>query len=88
MIVDDQEDMHVITRLVLEDFTFEGRKVTCLSAYSGAEARELVEMHPDTAVMLLDVVMETRRAGLEVARFIREDIRNQFVRIILRTGSR
>jgi len=86
MIVDDQEDMHVITRLVLEDFTFEGRKVTCLSAYSGAEAKELVEMHPDTAVMLLDVVMETRRAGLEVARFIREDIRNQFVRIILRTG--
>lgn len=86
MIVDDQEDVHNVTRLVLEDFAFEGRKVTCLSAYSGQEAMELIVKHPDTAVMLLDVVMETSRAGLEVAQYIRAEAKNQFVRIILRTG--
>lgn len=86
MIVDDQEDVHTVTRLVLDDFAFEGRKVTCLSAFSGQEAQELILKHPDTAVMLLDVVMETSRAGLEVARFIRAQAKNQFVRIILRTG--
>jgi len=86
MVVDDQEDVHNVTRLVLEDFAFEGRKVTCLSAYSGKEAKELIAEHPDTAVILLDVVMETSRAGLEVAHFIRSEARNQFVRIILRTG--
>ena len=86
MIVDDQEDVHTVTRLVLDDFAFEGRKVTCLSAYSGKEARELIVEHPDTAVMLLDVVMETSRAGLDVAQFIRAKVLNKFVRIILRTG--
>lgn len=86
LIVDDQEDVHNVTRLVLEDFAFEGRKVTCMSAYSGKEAREIILKHPDVAVMLLDVVMETSRAGLEVAHFIRSEARNQFVRIILRTG--
>ena len=86
LIVDDQEDVHNVTRLVLEDFAFEGRKVVCLSAYSGREAKEISLEHPDVAVLLLDVVMETRRAGLEVARFIRAEARNRFVRIILRTG--
>lgn len=86
VIVDDQEDVHSVTRLVLDDFAFEGRKLTCLSAYSGREAKELILEHPDTAVMLLDVVMETNRAGLDVAQFIREEAKNRFVRIILRTG--
>ncbi len=86
MIVDDQEDVHSVTRLVLDDFAFEGRKVICLSAYSGAEAKAMIQKHPDVAVMLLDVVMETHRAGLDVAQFIRSEARNQLVRIILRTG--
>jgi len=86
LIVDDQEDVHNVTRLVLDDFAFEGRKVTCVSAYSGREAKELIAEHSDTAVILLDVVMETSRAGLEVAQFIRAEVKNRFVRIILRTG--
>ena len=38
------------------------------------------------AVVLLDVVMETDEAGLEVAEYIREQLHNHFTRIILRTG--
>lgn len=86
MIVDDNEDVHSVTRLVLDDFAFEGRKVHCISAYSGEEACKAIDEHPDTAVMLLDVVMETRHAGLEVAQYIRTKAQNPFVRIILRTG--
>ncbi len=86
MIVDDQEDVHTMTRLVLDDFTFEGRGLTFLSAFSGQEAKERIMEHPDTAVVLLDVVMEHSRAGLDVARFIRNDASNRLTRIILRTG--
>lgn len=86
MIVDDNEDVHSVTRMVLSDFTFEGRRVNCMSYYSGAEARAGIVEHPDTAVVLLDVVMETGQAGLEVAEFIRKEARNPYVRIILRTG--
>lgn len=86
IIADDEKDVHDITRIVLDDFTFEGRGLEFLSAYSGEETLRLMEEHPDTAVILLDVVMETDDAGLEVARRIRRDQANRFVRIILRTG--
>ena len=36
--------------------------------------------------MFLDVVMEREDSGLEVARWMREDLDNQFTRIVLRTG--
>ncbi len=86
LIVDDEKEVHEVTRMALSDFEFRGRKLEFLSAYSGAEAKKLVAEHDDIALILLDVVMETDHAGLEVARFIRGDLQNSFVRIILRTG--
>ena len=41
---------------------------------------------PDVAVILLDVVMETDDAGLELVDYIRTQLKNETVRIILRTG--
>jgi response regulator RpfG family c-di-GMP phosphodiesterase len=86
IIADDEKDVHDITRIVLEDFRFEDRGLMFLSAFSGREALQLLSDHPDTAVILLDVVMETDDDGLEVARRIRQELDNRFVRIILRTG--
>ncbi|MFZ5774304.1 MAG: DUF3369 domain-containing protein [Thermodesulfobacteriota bacterium] len=86
MVVDDEEEVHAVTKLVLEGFSYEGRGLEFLHAYSGEEARALIAAHPDTAVIFLDVVMESNNAGLEVVRHIRETLRNTFVRIILRTG--
>src|SRR5437868_7310552 len=42
--------------------------------------------NPDVAAVLLDVIMETDVAGLELVEYIRNEIRNETVRIILRTG--
>lgn len=86
IIVDDEAEIHKVTKLVLNDFTFEGKTLTFLSAYSGAEVKALIEKHPDTALILLDVVMETEEAGLEAVKYIRDVLGNLLVRIILRTG--
>lgn len=86
LIVDDEPEVHVVTRLALSDFQFQNKRLEFISAYSGTEARTLLNTHPDIAIVLLDVVMETDDAGLQVARYIREQLKNQFVRIILRTG--
>ncbi|GHV06198.1 phosphodiesterase [Campylobacterota bacterium] len=86
MIVDDEPEIHTITRLALAGFEFDGRELEFISAYSGKEACELIVKHPDTAMMLLDVMMETDDAGLEVVKFIREVQYNRLVRIVLRTG--
>jgi len=86
LIVDDESDIHIITELVLNDFIFQGRKITFLNAYSAKEARKIIREQNDIAVILLDVVMESQTAGLDLVKFIREEIKNKMVRIILRTG--
>ncbi len=86
MIVDDEAEVHKLTKLALHKLTFEGKPLAFLSAYSGAEAEALIQQHPDTAVILLDVVMETIDSGLHLIRFIREELGNKLVRIVLRTG--
>ncbi|MDE2623267.1 MAG: flagellar brake protein [Betaproteobacteria bacterium] len=86
LIVDDESDVHAVTTLALQNFTFEGQPLHFLHAYSGAEAFDLLREHPDTAVVLLDVVMETEDAGLTLARRVRTELGNRAVRLVLRTG--
>ncbi len=86
LIVDDEMDVHTLTKMVLTGFTFENRQLNILSAYSGAEAIELLKKERDIAIILLDVVMETDDAGLKCVKKIREELKNHETRIILRTG--
>jgi len=86
LLVDDEPDIHDITKLTLSRFRLEGRALTFLHAYSGAEAKEVLARENDIALVFLDVVMEKEDSGLEVARWMRQDLNNQFTRIVLRTG--
>ncbi|MCA1940356.1 MAG: DUF3369 domain-containing protein [Caenispirillum bisanense] len=86
LLVDDEPAVHDVTRLALDSFTFEGQRLEFLSAHSGREGQALLAAHPDIAVVLLDVVMEHDHAGLETARWIRQNLGNAAVRIVLRTG--
>lgn len=86
LIVDDEVEIHNITKLALSDVTFEDRSLTFLSAYSAAEAQSIMQANADIAIVLLDVVMETDDAGLQLINYIREDLDNFTTRIILRTG--
>ncbi|HYG87275.1 MAG TPA: DUF3369 domain-containing protein [Azospirillum sp.] len=86
LIVDDDPAIHATTKMVLRGFTFEGRPAQFLSAATAAEARGVLAAHPQIAVVLLDVVMESDDAGLRLVHFIRSELRNRRVRIILRTG--
>lgn len=86
LVADDDPDIQAVSRLLLRDVTFEGRPLHLLSAGSAAETCRTMEETPDVAVLLLDVVMEREDAGFEVIRHIREVLKNDFVRIVLRTG--
>jgi two-component system, NtrC family, sensor kinase len=86
LIVDDDTQVHQTTKMVLKGFNFQDKPVTLLAAYSGKEAQEVIKAHPDIALILLDVVMESDDAGLQVVKYVREILNNHFVRIILRTG--
>ncbi len=86
MIVDDDPDVHSVTHLVLDQLTFDGKTIALIDGYSAEEARALLKRETDVAIILLDVVMETHQAGLDLVHIIREDLANPFVRIVLRTG--
>lgn len=86
LIVDDDVDVHVVTKFSLRDATYKHRPLNFLHAYSGKEGYKVLKNTPDIACVLLDVVMETDHAGLDLAREIRGEINNQLVRIVLRTG--
>lgn len=86
LIADDDVEVHKISNLMIRDFEFEGKKIDVLHAYSGQETLEMMEAHPDVAILFLDVVMESNHAGLEVVKIIRKKLKNNMTRIILRTG--
>jgi signal transduction histidine kinase/CheY-like chemotaxis protein len=85
-VIDDDPAVHEGTRFALSDYSLNGQGLEILSAHSAAEGRELMRQHPDIAAVLLDVIMETDSAGLELVEFIRNEIKNETVRIVLRTG--
>lgn len=86
IIADDEEEIHSVTKMVLGSYTFDDQGLEFLSAYTGRETRDLIRDNPDTAIILLDVVMEKENSGLETVKWIREELKNSFVRIVLRTG--
>lgn len=86
LIVDDENDIHEVTVMALTSFEFDDSKLKFHHAYSGAEAKELLSSGVEFAVVLLDVVMESNDAGLQVAHWIRNDLDNHTTRIVLRTG--
>jgi diguanylate cyclase (GGDEF)-like protein len=85
-VIDDESSVFQSTRLALDGIAFDGRPVHMLYAASAAEGLELLRQNREIACVLLDVVMETDRAGLDLAQAIREELDNPFIRIILRTG--
>jgi len=86
LIVDDEPDVHEITRIALKGFTFDGKKLELVSAYSAKQAREILRDDQNFSAAMIDVVMETEEAGLDLVRFIREDMGLSHIRLIVRTG--
>ncbi|EEG07070.1 DUF3369 domain-containing protein [Pseudogulbenkiania ferrooxidans] len=86
LVVDDEPDVHAVTRLTLQGVSYKDRAVELLSAYSAKEGMDILRTETDIALVLLDVVMESDHAGLEMVREVREGLGNRLVRIVLRTG--
>jgi len=86
LIVDDEQDIHDVTILSLNDFEFAGHSLQFLSAFSAKQAIEILNDNTDIAVALVDVVMEDEHAGLDLIKYIREELNNELIRLILRTG--
>jgi len=86
LIVDDDKAVHEVTSLVLKNVTIFDKKIVMHSAYSAAQAKELMLSNITFAFALIDVVMETDKAGLALIKWIRESLHDNNIRLVLRTG--
>jgi c-di-GMP phosphodiesterase len=65
LIVDDQEDIRLITRMSLRRLKWHNHPVDLHFACSGGESIAFIENHSDTQVVIMDIMMEHDRAGLD-----------------------
>lgn len=86
LVVDDDEYVHQLTKMVLRGFSFEGSPIRLASAMSAKEAMTFIAGNDNVAVALVDVVMETDNAGLDLVNYIRNTSNNNEIRLLIRTG--
>lgn len=86
IIADDEQSVHEITQMVAKKIVLDGKSIQFLNAYSAQEAKQLLVEEEDIALILLDVVMEEDHSGLDLVKWIREELNNHQIRIVLRTG--
>lgn len=85
LLVDDEPDVHAVTLFALKDTLIADGSLTFSHAHSASEAKQVLAQQ-EFAVAIIDVVMEEADSGLKLVRYIREELGNTELRIILRTG--
>jgi signal transduction histidine kinase/CheY-like chemotaxis protein len=86
IIVDDEPEIHTLTRLALNNFEFARRPLQLFEALSAQEAKQILVTETNIAVALIDIVMESEDSGLKLINFIRKELNNRLTRLIVRTG--
>jgi diguanylate cyclase (GGDEF)-like protein len=86
LVVDDDQSIHDITNMALKAMDFTEFDLEVFNAYSASEAKEILSQEDDIALALIDVVMDTPTAGLDLVNYIRNDLQNKLIRLIIRTG--
>lgn len=85
LVVDDDPAVSHFTAAVLCAEPPGGRPVELLTARSAAEARAVLQRRPDVAVALIDVVMETETAGLDLVAWMYLQPALAGVRVVVRS---
>ncbi|WP_018604423.1 response regulator [Uliginosibacterium gangwonense] len=86
LVVDDEPQVHEATVIALKRTRFGDRPCAFLHAYSAAEALQIINSPQEIHLVLLDVIMETRDAGLRLVRKVRDGDIRPGLKIVIRSG--
>jgi CheY-like chemotaxis protein len=89
LLVDDEPDVLAVTRLALKHTKVLGIPLKIHECESKAQAIEFFRSRadlPDLSMAIIDVVMESEHAGLELCGYIRGELNNNVTQLIVRTG--
>lgn len=85
LVVDDDPAVLQVTRMVLGRYTVDGRSLQLDLCPSAAKARQHLA-DGRYALAIVDVVMETEHAGLDLVRDLRAEPRHLLTQVVVRTG--
>jgi len=85
LIVDDDREVHSLSKIALSNFSFLGKNLDLFSAYNEDDTLHLLKNH-EFAVVFLDVIMENDDSGFKIVNHIRNVLHDQYIQIIIRTG--
>lgn len=86
LIADDAKEMHTSTKFALNQLVICGKKINWLDTFTAEETKNLILERDDIHLILLDAVMENERAGIDCAKFIKQDLSRELPIIVMRTG--
>jgi CheY-like chemotaxis protein len=89
LVIDDEPDVHAVTKLALKRMNVFNLPIKLWECASKKEGIDFFRNNPEaktTAVIIVDVVMENDKAGLEFCEYVRKELKNSLARIIVRTG--
>jgi len=83
LIVDDDQGMHMISRLLIRGMTFQGKKVALISAHSIEEARQQFAENQDVSVAVINAPEGQIDQYIQLIRHLRHTLKLKELRIIL-----
>lgn len=86
LVVDDDEGVHQSTSFAIRGAKILGKEVDLVHAKSAREAMDILSRDDGFELAIVDVVMENKHAGLDLAKWIRSKRSLENTRIMLRTG--
>lgn len=86
LVVDDDEDIILFTTTVIKSLKYLDIGLDIVVAESEEKAKALLLLNSDIVLLLTDICMVDGESGFRLVQFVREELNNSNMRIILRSG--
>jgi CheY-like chemotaxis protein len=86
LVVDDDDGVHQSTSFAIRGAKILGKEVDWVHAKSAQEAMDILSIDNGFELAIVEVVMENKHAGLDLAKWMRSRKSLEHTRIMLRTG--
>lgn len=85
LVVENDQKNQDLSLCALDQIDFFGRTVEPIMTHSTSEARQWLKQEPNIAIALINLTLEHERSGLELVEYIRHELGNAHMRLIIRT---
>jgi diguanylate cyclase (GGDEF)-like protein len=83
LLVDDDESLHDVVNKEIDGLTLFHKDVKVIHAHNAVEAKQLIKENSDISIAFIDISMETPDSGLQLVNYIRNNLHNTQMRIII-----